>query len=294
MAGSGGGAGNASTVPTAAEFSDAYKKLVCAPYAACCDALGKDPGPMGCELLLPSPGGKTYDPDAGQACLDKISQAMSGSDLCAISPTEALSCPDLAQAKPPTRNPGESCDSLLECVPSTEGSVDCRNASGSDAKYCVVQVRGKEGDGPCTVSFNEGAAQFKPIEKGQGKTTACYHNDGLFCGAEGKCIPLVTQGKTCDPNIANCVDDLFCSLTDGLTCRAPKPDGAQCFGLGKECAGDSRCLYVAGKLCGKPKEVGSACASGGDCLSNYCVEKLCSATPPSPWALFCGLGGGPD
>jgi hypothetical protein len=278
---------------TASELIDG----LCTLTAPCCRRARRDDGGKQCrsgmEALVAT---GVYDPRAGAACMTML-RASNPEALCELvsaseSPCQAAIGPN---RHPGTRRPGETCAGSADCAGSPDGEVECRQGSG--AGWCELQVRGKEGDGPCigTVLARQMVAAAEPAGTRPGKAFLCYHADDLQCdvSAGSRCARPRAAGATCQTD-ADCGKDAYCRAYE-FVCRALKPLGASC-NPEVSCVDEGYCPLIT-HTCTAWLAAGSACTTSEQCHSERCEDGICGPQlDPAAWPLFlnrfCGGGAG--
>jgi hypothetical protein len=170
--------------------------------------------------------------------------------------------------------PGGLCEWEGDCARPAEGWIDCQQ------KHCQVQMRGKEGDGPClgTVHFDRAAYPAFGLESGP-KGFFCHLSDGLRCsGSTTRCERIARVGEACIPEMAACESGAYCEPRT-RSCQTRKPEGATCetYVLAS-CSG--YCDDTT-RTCGRADPVGAACADSSRCPDTACVNGRC-APPQGP------------
>jgi hypothetical protein len=126
---SGGGASDA------AAFTSSLADIVCNAYKPCCEKAGLPTDGAQCRAFYTAFGGLqkgTYDPAAGQACLDAARTGVQQSDICSSSGStlgsaDAVCNKVFKTATTQTKNPGEACTDDSDCIPGSEGTVECHS-----------------------------------------------------------------------------------------------------------------------------------------------------------------------
>ena len=169
-----------------------------------------------------------------------------------------------------TKPPGSPCQDQVECAPPANGDVDCTSVGGG-AEVCVQEPRGKAGDG-CSGTCTDEGNLVSCSGGGSGPSSGpavCYTNDGLFCGADGKCQTLIPIGGACE--YEGCADGAYCL---NAACAAKLAAGADCGGDSDACA---KGLYCADSKCVAQKPDGASCASFEECLG-FCYGSTCTSS----------------
>jgi len=108
----------------------------------------------------------------------------------------------------------------------------------------------------------------------------CY--DGSWSGCIGgttcdrtsnRCVPLLTEGSSCDPAADQCADYLYCASATA-TCVPLPVAGESCLGIGR-CGPGAWCAFLppADAVCAALAPNGSQCSDG-----YYCASGTCSST----------------
>lgn len=290
------------------QFMSRYESVVCDNIGSCCKTAGYKYDAAACKIAL----GKsdtatflktttaTYDAQAAGDCLGAIAGLMSsckGFDNVTIA-----SCQKVFTG---TKAAGQPCTTSTDCAPVSGADVSCDSTStggggasgsggstgtggsfGSSQGVCVVTPRGKKGDGcdaTCTESGNSTSCDSMmggaggATGAGGGSSTgnaSCYTNEGLYCGANGKCDALIPIGQPC-PTDSGCVDGAFC---DNGTCAAKKAVGSACSTY-DTCKDGTYCKGLdasATGTCATPQPAGAACKFDDECQNTYyCQNGKC-------------------
>lgn len=87
---------------------------------------------------------------------------------------------------------------------------------------------------------------------------ACFRSDGLYCGVDQVCVPLLRAGEDCFSD-NECAPDFYCQPTAGTTssaCVKKVENGADCFAAPPSCA-SGYCDEETWQ-CGAPPAFGAA------------------------------------
>jgi hypothetical protein len=286
--------GNASD---ASAFVSSLASIVCDAYAPCCAQKGLPADGAQCRAFYTVFGSAqkgTYDPAAGQACLDAVraaSQSASVCDTAASSDTSDAICNNVFKsATTGTKNPGETCDEDGDCIASAEGKVSCQTqfTGTAETKTCLLQIVGKEGDSPCvaTIDGNSTSFSFSSDGKTPAKGYSCNKKDNLHCDSSSqKCIAYADVGGKCTFS-GDCLPASYCN--SGV-CAARLAVGADCgtSSFDDSCTADAYCDKMK---CTARLADASACTSSNQCQSNQCVNMKCAAKSASDFssAFLCG------
>lgn len=294
--GSGGGAGDTSS------FASQY----CEIFSQCCGKKGYPTDGSTCRNFLnQGASGRQYDPVAGDACLGELRAASSKPDFCE-SGTSPASCKAVYKSSGGGVAPGQACTEDEDCASSPDGDVECArqfNSSGSDTRVCQVQIRGKEGDGPCvgtrdgnTTSFSSSSTNDEPLPA---RAYICNVSDNLACdGQTRKCVRIQDVGGPCDGSGQyDCVKTAYCDYQK-KTCVARLPAGTDCGSTfsSNVCQEKLYCDQTT-KKCTQALATGTACQRSDQCESRSCVNGKCeegSSLGDLGYVLLCGpkSGGG--
>jgi hypothetical protein len=246
--------GSEPTKPTGpvpeADFPNTAAHAVCDRFASCCSKANIAFDPAECvarnvaifQSALSRPGTHAYDPVAGGACVDYLIQV---GTKCTGDRTPNHSCDwDLLVG---TTAPGGACQTSYDCVP----PATC----GPDG-VCLSMERGKLGD-PCigTCAGADGSTLGDCYGLTGQSGVACYQDQNLQCGQDGRCEALP------DPDIGLDIVGAPCSST-------------------QICEGGLYCDTSANK-CAEPKPPFSPCQSDGECTAHKCVGGECPLDDPS-------------
>ncbi|MDX2020971.1 MAG: hypothetical protein SF187_12090 [Deltaproteobacteria bacterium] len=281
------GGGDAST---ASEFASSY----CGLLKPCCAMAGLATDGKQCEAFIGffSTG---YNADKGRACLDELRANSQKSDFCDLNPTSSATCDGVFTSASGKKKPGETCEDDDECAASAEGEVDCATEFVNNARIqkCQVQVRGKEGDGPCTGTVDGSLTSFGGAESTDvpAKAFLCYVADGLSCSSKtGVCTKIQPIGGACQSSFQSyqCVDEAYCDTTK-MMCVAKLAVGAPCSFV-STCVDAAYC-DEATDVCVARRANAAACDNDDQCLSDNCVNGKCATdTSVSDFGLsfVCG------
>lgn len=281
------GGGEAST---ASEFAASY----CGLLKPCCAMAGLPTDGQQCQALIGF-FGAGYQADKGKACLDEMRAASQRSDFCESANTNSATCDAVFVTATGKKKPGEACEDDDECAPSGEGDVECATefVGNAQIRKCQVQVRGKEGDGPCSATVDGnitfgggGSANDVPA-----KTFTCHVADGLSCSSQtGKCTKIAPVGGACTSSFQSyaCVDAAFCDSTK-MMCVAKLAVGSPCS-LGSTCVDAAYC-DDSNDTCVARRADAATCDDDEQCQSDNCVNGKCakdSSASDFGLAFICG------
>jgi hypothetical protein len=298
---------------------ESFMTAYCDLLQPCCAGSSLPADGAQCRALLDATlPGTAFDVRAGDSCLAGM-RASSTDDRCqGVDEQTARAC-DRVFVSPPRaprgrKPPGERCDHVDDCAPSDEGQVTCEQhftASGR-SRICQVQIRGREGDGPClytvpdrffaspypvviavTQVFSRGQSSESPPPR----TYLCYVADGLRCDDsptpgqssavdDSLCVKLTPVGADCTSGA--CVGDAFCEPT-ARTCQPRSALGAGCT-PGRD-GDDSSCVtgafcHPTAAACQRQKTAGEPCTVNTQCRAGACVNETCREN--TDLSLLCG------
>ncbi len=242
-------------------------------YRPCCEREGMGYDEAGCIEWFRDVTSAYFQgelvPEAAEACLNAVVDAHADDEnRCANVPrfdeaTFRELCRE-AWRTPPVQGAelGGECLLASDCASADvdQGRVICYSGT------CVLERRGQDGDGPCSVDGANGL----PTE-----LVDCRASDDLYCHrGDNVCKPRVEDGKPC-PYPTACKETALCT---GGTCQ-PLPDvGEECLngvpGAGGYCRSKSVCDPVT-LVCGPGLEVGEACRDSAECSSGLCDDGEC-------------------
>jgi hypothetical protein len=299
--------------PGRQEFLSTY----CGLLSPCC-ARAHRPSLDGarCEAFLDAVTPRAaYDPHAGERCLAGVRAAAARSDYCQIpDPDDAPACQPLFARRLPAGAgaPGERCDSDDDCAPSDEGAVSCAQVFGVAAvtRRCQLEIRGREGDGPCVTggdpvivfpyppsllagSFASSVVQSFPRNtQPAARAYRCDRAQGLRCANDGsRCVRLADAGQSCDlPN--DCVPEATCPVAGGQ-CRPRVALGAPCDPASVRvqflCVQGAWC-EPRGRTCQAQVPVGGPCQQDSQCQTGVCINGGCDVSDAAALAAAALFG----
>lgn len=290
------------------QFASRFASAVCDNIGGCCRKAGYPYDANTCNKAIVASDSKlfpttgvTYNAQAAGKCLDAISAAMASCK--GLGDLSATSCEQVFTGN---KAAGQSCTNSGECASVANSDVSCSSTMTLEPDggmtttpgVCVVTPRGKQGDrcdSTCTSSGNGSGCSSGAISGSGGgdaggssaTRASCYTNDGLYCGKNGVCDPLIAIGQPC-PDYAGCVDGAYC---DKGTCRAKLGAGSPCTSS-DDCKDGTYCPYSgspASRTCQNKKPDGAACQSFQEC-KNDCVSGTCTAPGGISPGLCSGKG----
>ncbi len=278
--GNGGGGGMVDPNMVEHAFPKALKEAFCGAAKPCCKGVFDD---TLCRINADSLidglfdahfAGVPFNPDAATAC---IAAAQALASKCNPPLDELTATWATCEAVyPGTRQPGEKCDSTLQCA-SVPNSL----------RFCH-EYTGKCEANPIQVVVGLGEAcdyQLDPLPLGQ-KNRICDVRTAPYCNAKTHvCDARIEDGKSCKVN-PYCVegDNCFNAVcTPGLTV------GDSCSSLcseGSVCSSNHVCIPIAsaGETCDRyASNYSCSTKDGSDCLND-----ICRTAPESLiWAAAC-------
>lgn len=257
----------------APSFIERYASLTCAAQAQCC---GGSFDQNSCKKQVTDEqalafveaqfDGKSYDPVAGERCLEQIERHYKHPLACSEIPFGAPLCDDLFELPSRgTKKPGENCSfDSKECARDGENYTECRlmNPESDDNGFFMCVSRpppGKQGES-CQPSQDSPTPMLKFCEF------------GLFCDVYTlTCQPLLEVGASC--KLDGCVPG---ATSQDSKCVSEPKTGAACqFSL--ECLPTHYCDTTT-NTCAPRKATGESCSADLDCLSQVCTEQKCAAS----------------
>jgi hypothetical protein len=283
----GGGGGYTVTRPVISPAEADFIIQYCDVYSPCCAAAGRSADGQSCRYRISnSPGSYlayTYDPAAGEACLNALKVAASQPDFCADTASRPSEC-DRALGVTGTTAPGGDCRSARDCAPSAEGHVVCVQSAriSGTTSTCEVEIRGQAGDGPCIYTVTPSSVRVIAgvLSDTPPRGFLCYMSDGLYCDDSGQCMPLKPIGEACRGE--SCVTGAYCRA---LICAAPLPAEAACEPFVDGCVDGWYCDSST-STCQPLGATGWGCDYAYQCQSGSCTYQTCDALPDA-LSLFC-------
>ncbi|MFO0593095.1 MAG: hypothetical protein U0441_36470 [Polyangiaceae bacterium] len=259
----------------------------------------------GCELILPFDEGKLTGGTGGAATTagGVGGQATMTCDGCCT----AADCP--APSDPCTVATCEAnvCGSKTAedgTAAATQTPGDCKKSicMGGQAMNELDTTDALDDGNVCTVDWcaEDGSPQAIPGAAGSN----CSFGGGSVCDGAGNCVECLVAGDCKDPAkplcdsathsciSAQCGDGMQNGTETDIDCG-----GANCpkCGVGKECAGlGSNCMSNfcdANSKCAATDPNGTPCMSGAACVSGYCADMVCCASPCQGMCRACNLAG---
>jgi hypothetical protein len=273
--------GSAVRVTDSAQFLIDYASAVCAMYEPCCEAQSLGYDAAGCtewyRKVTAAYFGGEFRADKARECLEAVEEAFGADpDRCAnvVAFDEATlreTCREAFGAAPRSGSPlGGSCLLGADCASAPEGEGDGDGNVICYSGTCLLERKGKAGDGPCYLGGNSGIDGVPDV------AVTCHAADGLWCDRGANvCAPQVEAGGRCPFGNA-CKAGALCS---GGTCLALPGPGERCLnaipGAGGFCRAGSAC-DVASLTCSAPLAEGAACREPAQCASGSCMGGRCT------------------
>lgn len=281
-----GGGGGAS--------SDSFVSQYCDLYAPCCPKVNKTYDQAKCKLVFAAfLGDSTYDPGAGQTCLDAARAEANGPAFCdtGLSDDADKKCNNVFKKNAPngTKKPGETCEDDSECSSTAEGEGNCASSFAKDQtiRACQIQTRGKEGeacagekdtDNSSTTVISSGSSDGPPPQK----IALCFIADGLFCEttfsgstSTQKCAKTQPIGGTCQSSSEHaCVKEAFCDTT-AKKCVERKKAGESCVQFASNQCVDKHYCDSTSKTCKPSIADGQPCTKNEECDGRSCTNGKC-------------------
>lgn len=270
---------------TPEELADA----LCSLLAPCCEAQGLPTDGAVCHaLLLGAAANQAFHGEAAAECIADMEAQAAAGGACGGGTTP--SC-DRVFGEPGTARPGETCREPADCAPSADGRVGCiayvPAGSVEPTGVCTIERTGGEGAEPCvgdlvgTVAwvFWNDPTQPPPVQG-----WLCDRAQGVYCGAEQRCVPLGAPGDPCHAT-DECRPTAWCDHGSG-TCAARVGAGAPCL-FDDLCTTDTFC-DPATLTCTARAPIGASCTGQGGCvLGASCVGGTCRSADLG-FLLMCG------
>jgi hypothetical protein len=261
-------------------FPKALKEAFCGAATACCKGVLDDTlcrihaTSLIVDLFDAHFAGVPFNPDAATACI-AAAKALASKCSPPLAELDALTA-TCEGVYPGTRQPGEMCDSGLQCatVPNQKRYCDSFQHKCDVIPFEVVVGVGE------TCDYN-----LDPVPLGQ-KKRVCDSRTAPFCNPKTHaCEARIADGKSCKVN-PFCVNGDWCFNS---VCTPGPMLGDPCtLRCGEGLACDSH------KICAPVVSAGEACdhySSQNPCATNdgsECVNDVCRTTPESViWAEAC-------
>jgi len=228
-------------------LAGSYAAAVCDNIGSCCQSDGLAYDSAACrervlkQLDFPpaSTDGVIYDASAAGQCIASVASYFAA---CGGSSASSASCKQVFTG---TLAAGAACTVSVQCAAPAGGSAWCDGT-------CIQSPRGKEGDACNQTCSTRPESTVCSGSSSDGGAT-CFTDDGLVCGAEGKCAKAPALGEACSNY--ECGADAWCA--DDGTCAALKADGESCSSP-SQCRGGS----CENSVCGKEPVVDAALCAG--------------------------------
>jgi hypothetical protein len=206
-----------------------------------------------------------FQTDEATACLDALAEARAADpDRCrTVSIFDAATLrEECARAFTPGSRDGAplggECLLAADCASAEGGAVICYGGN------CLLEKKGAEGDGPCSLIGTDGVPTEIFVCEGD---TYCDREQDM-------CVPKVSGGERC-PYPTACLDTAMCS---GGVCYDLPAEGEECLngvpGAGGYCEAGSVCDRTT-LVCGPGRAEGEACQDG-ECESGVCLDGICA------------------
>ncbi|HEX8792597.1 MAG TPA: hypothetical protein VF765_16730 [Polyangiaceae bacterium] len=288
---SGSGSGDTSS-------ASGFGQQFCQLLTPCCADAGLSTSGTVCQAFVSEAASKgSYDPSAGQACINALQGASKSATFCTDFGGNIPQCNDVFGPGSNGAGPGQSCNTSSDCTKAPGGSAICYSQTNfvdggtTSTSTCVQTQKGTAGQAPCVGTVQGNTTYFAfgsgtPPKMGY----TCDVADGVYCDANTqKCTALGATGQTCNGD-EQCVTSDYCAFggTNGSTCQPRIPVGSACTGNGtNECAPSSYCDSASG-TCKAQLASGAACTTSQECQSSICNNGKCSGSNDLGLALLCG------
>jgi hypothetical protein len=259
-----------------------FVKTYCQIIVPCCQsALNLPPGQEACEKRVRETDSVVVkDQRARTDCIAQLRNLTPKNDFCTeFGNLEQPACPDIRRkVSTGAKKPGEPCATNAECAPSFDGPVTCNTV-------CQVSKRGKEGDGPCTMTI-EGDIQrpLKDAPAPGASSFICYATDKIYCDSEEKkCVKPLALAAACTRD-EQCEKTAYCDPNTNK-CANRKAVGNACT-IDAQCARTAHCkdtFCVADDL-----DEGADCEKDELCKTDFCSGGKCvKALPDARLTVAC-------
>lgn len=265
---------------TYAQLSAAIAESSCRSRADCCSGAGIELDVSDCVDAYTArlaardesdtAAGIEYDDAIGARCLRDLKALL----MCGKADDAGNTLNACDQLFHGDTRPGEPCEDGRECARGVGQDATCSSdylAEGS-APVCVVYTKkpakhAAAGDA-CVQSCEFASCVINverlPAEAESLSDSACFYSDGLYCGGDQVCVPLLEAGEPCAFDF-DCASDAYCQPTAGTTasaCVKKVPNGADCSAAPASCA--SGYCDEEGWQCAEPPAFGAAeCTTSG-------------------------------
>jgi hypothetical protein len=272
-------AADAKAMPVARrDFASQAADAWCTLLSGCCSGAGFPYGGNACrtgfQLTLRDALANqkvAFDEHAAGECIAAVRSA-GCEDIVAID----SACRTVINGTVPA---GGACATSAECVKPSAGIAFCYSG-------ICNPPHGKAGD-PCFTDCEDWgssiachSSEWRNSSDAGAVSTACYSNDGLWCGASRTCEPLAAVSQSCGARTidghlvyVSCVEGADCdSTTHVCTPVHLLPVGSDC--IGGACNDTAYCDSSTGK-CTAFKPNGANCQLEIECSSRVCASNVC-------------------
>lgn len=254
---------------------ETFIKSYCGSLVGCCQPAGRRKADDCTAILRAKKPDLQFDRAKGDACLEEI-QKRPIAEMCKDTGSKAPSCRAALADKSGPKKSGEPCVKRSDCTTLPEGDVTCSNEVGG--AICEVTIVGKEGDGPCLGTMENGVL----YEQAQGtrapRAFTCDTGAGVYCNrTTQKCEKIGDVGGACERGtVRACVRAAYCDATG--KCAPRVAVDASCATA--ECVREAKC--DATQKCVALKGGSAICMEPSECASGYCKDGRCDELPATP------------
>jgi hypothetical protein len=239
----------------------------------------------------------TYNPTAGQACINALQAASKSSTFCTDFGGNLPQCNNVFGPTGGGAGPGQPCNTSSDCAKASGGSAICYSQTtfvdggSTSTSTCVQTQKGTAGQGPC-VGTVQGNTTYFALGSGTppGMGYTCDVATGVYCNSNTqKCTALGTTGQMCNGD-EQCVASDYCPFggPNGSTCQPRIAVGSACTNNGSNsCVPDAYCDQSS-STCKAQLASGSACMTSQECQSGICNNSKCTGSSNLGLALLCG------
>ncbi len=219
-----------------------------------------------------------FDAAAAEACLTALD---SGGTQCDANSSDPI-CAGVTHG---LLQPGETCESTLECDAAADAAVECDGLTKEGTPVCIVSPPAAEGDDCAKTCDTDVGLCFTVVADPGPVQPSCWGSDGLHC-QDGVCRQRGAPGAACIVDV-DCETEAYCCQSES-SCQASSCVSR--IAAGGTCAAGTKCvagLGCHGGACVPELGAGEPCDPADDRCSGACEGGKCRNVPNLAEALTC-------